>query len=282
MPNIRFARFLIIESLLAGQYRSGHHLFETLQPLLRERGVPVGLDYVAISSRTELESLLPEIRKEAIRTDGIPLLHVECHGNDSGIELANGDFITWEDLCQLLTPLNILTRLNLFISIAACFGAHFASQLVPTQRAPFSACLSVTKEAQPDEIYRGFRDFYVTLLSTLDGNAALKQLGVINKQGSSFYLSEATDFFKLAWRAYLGKYCTPEKYTQRAQYIREDLIEQGKPAPSVEEIRGRLVASEGPAFDRFRELYFMADIFPDNAMRFPVSSEDVARERPPT
>jgi hypothetical protein len=277
MPHIQFARFVILDSIPRGQAQTGLQLFQALEPLLRTLAHPVSVDRIEIPTRRSFEDALHNVMTNAISTVRIPLLHVECHGNDDGIGFADGDFIYWVELCEQLTRLNVTTRLNLFVSIAACLGAYLASQFVPTHRAPVSACLSITKTAYPDQIYRGFFAFYSTLLSTLDGNAALRELKRVNvAEDQSFYLAEAMDFFKLAYRGYLKHYCTPEKYRQRAQHIQEEQKERGLPVASVDDIYQHFVSTEGSSFEKARERYFMVDLFPENAQRFPVTAADVS------
>jgi hypothetical protein len=276
MPHIRFARFVILDSIPAGQAPTGRQLHEALSALAREHKLPVSVDHISVPTRAKLEAVLDEIRVDAINTDRIPLLHFECHGNDDGIKLAGGDFIHWYKLCEYLTTLNIISRLNLFVSIAACLGSYLSSQFNPTQRAPVSACLSTTKTAFPDQLYRGFYTFYSTLFNTMNANEGLKKLKLFNTaEDQSFYLSEATDFFKLVYRAYLKNHCTPEKYRQRAEDIREEQKERGLPVTSVEVIYQRLVATAPESFEKFRQQYFMIDLFPENVDRFPVTAADV-------
>ena len=93
MPNIRFARFLVIESIPPGQAQSGRQLFESLEPLIKEINVPIAIDYSSIPNRTSLDDLLHDVRADSLRTQRIPLLHFECHGNDVGIELASGQLL---------------------------------------------------------------------------------------------------------------------------------------------------------------------------------------------
>jgi hypothetical protein len=278
MPHIRFARFVILDSIPGGQWQPALQLCHALEPLVKTLAVPVSVDRIEIPTRRSFEDALHNIMTDAIRTDRIPLLHIECpHGNDDGMQLGNGEFVYWDEFCEQLTRLNVTTRLNLFVSIAACLGAYLASRFIPTERAPVAACLSVTKKAYPDQLYRGFFTFYRTLLTTLDGNAALRELNQVNvAEDLSFYLAEATDYFKLAYRGYLAKYCTPERYRQRALEMHEEQKERGLPVSSVEDLYQILVSTAHSSFEKAREHYFMVDLFPEHAQRFPVSAADVA------
>jgi hypothetical protein len=115
MPHIRFARFLILESIPAWETLTGRQLFEALEPIPDTHHVPTTIEYVSVPGCTALESCLHDVRADAIRTNRIPLLHIECHGNDDCISLASGDFMPWDELCEHFN-LNVMTRLNLFLA----------------------------------------------------------------------------------------------------------------------------------------------------------------------
>lgn len=271
MPHVRFARFVILDSLPAKEFQSGRHLHEVLQPYCSAYKDPIPIDRVIVPTRQALFDALEQAKVDAVRTNRVPLIHIECHGNDDGLKLANDDFVFWEPLSAALASLNATTRLNLFVSVAACFGAHLSSQFQPLKRAPVSVCLSTTKTAYPDELLGGFRTFYQKLLSTADAGQAISALKEINvATDQSFYLGEATDFFVRTYKAYLTRFCTPENYRERAQDMHEEQKERGLAVASVKELEQILVRTEKVYFERARERYFMTDLFPENSARFPV------------
>jgi hypothetical protein len=283
VPHLRFAKFLILDSVPAGEFATGRNLLEALEPYCAAYRFPIPIERRVVSARQELLDTLEHARLEALRTDRIPLVHIECHGNDDGLRLAGGDFLYWEQLSQALTALNTTTRFNLFVSVAACFGAYLVSELVPTKRAPVSACLSITKEAYPDQLLQGFRTFYQTLLTTDDGNRAIAALKAVNQEtDQSFYLGEATDFFVRTYTAYLAKLCTPAKYRERAQFIQEDQRERGLPVSPIRDIEQLLLGTEREQFERAKVRYFMIDEIPENDARFPVAWSDVDTRSPST
>lgn len=52
-----------------------------------------------------------------------PIVHLSCHGNDEGIGLTNGDFLTWERLKEFLRPIHVVARGWLILGMSACKGA---------------------------------------------------------------------------------------------------------------------------------------------------------------
>jgi hypothetical protein len=134
--------------------------------------------------------------------------------------------------------------------------------------------------AYPDELLRGFRTFYQTLLSTNDAGEAISALKAINlATDQSFYLGEATDFFARTYKAYLARLCTPAKYRERARDMHEEQKERGLVVATVDELEQILVQTEKVYFEKAREHYFMIDLLPENAARFPITWADVDTRR---
>lgn len=274
MVNLHFSKLLIAESIPVGEYPSGRHLYETLEPLPAALNLPIQIAYANVPTRAAFEAFIGEAMGE-IAGGHTPVLHIECHGNDDGIGLANGrDFIAWEELRDYLVPLNVATRMNLMVSIAACYGVFAIRELLPSARAPFLAALSTDREAYPDELYRGFVAFYRTLLETLDGDQALEQIRH-DGPGAPFFFIDALSHFKLIYRNYIARMCTAEQYRRRAELIQEEQREQGVRVVNLDAIVQRLIADQQPAFERLWREHFLIDLYPGNAERFPVSYHEV-------
>jgi hypothetical protein len=272
--NVRFSKIYIAESIPSGEDQTGRRLYQALQPLPAALKRPIQIVHVDVPTRVAFEAFLEGVVRD-ISCGHTPLLHIECHGNDDGIGLANRkDFIAWYELRDYLVPINIATRMNLIVSIAACYGAYAIKELVPSARAPFLAALSTDRTAYPEELYQGFAAFYTTLLETLDGDEALQQLKH-NSLGAPFFFIDALGHFKLIYRNYLAKQCTPEQYRQRAQVIQDSQRDSGCPITDLDEIYKFLVEDQQPAFERLWREHFLVDLYPANAERFPASYADV-------
>jgi hypothetical protein len=275
---MHFSTILIVESIPAGEPATGRLLYQALEPLPAAFERPVQIEHFSVANRAELCAFFDRVASDHIPNGHTPLLHFESHGNDDGIQLASGEFLSWEELCEYLMPLNVATRLNLFVSIAACLGGFLLTQQTPAARAPFFASLSATREAYPDELLGGFSRFYNTLLATLNGDEALANLQETTPEGL-FYFAQALDSFKLTYSQYLSRECTRESYVRRAQIMREDLQETGRFAPSADAIARALKATEQQIFEQLREGHFMIDLYPENERRFPVTFAEVDRRQ---
>jgi hypothetical protein len=52
----------------------------------------------------------------------LPIVHISAHGAQSGLQLSNGDVITWPQLRELLLPVNKSLGGHLFLCMSACEG----------------------------------------------------------------------------------------------------------------------------------------------------------------
>ncbi|NJR76046.1 MAG: hypothetical protein HC773_25500 [Scytonema sp. CRU_2_7] len=74
--------------------------------------------------RTFLEAITNRLINARNHYDCPPILHFSMHGAEGGIGLTDGDFISWDELRELLTQLN--TRLGFLplICFSSCYGIN--------------------------------------------------------------------------------------------------------------------------------------------------------------
>jgi hypothetical protein len=274
MARFKFAKILIIESIPVGQFASGKSLYEMIEPQLKHYERPITCKYVSVESRKEFRKAIEKAGKEAREEGRIPLLHIECHGNDDGLELTNGDRIEWPLLRQLLYPLNRMTMLNMFVCISACWGAYLLKEFVPTEPAPFFGLLSATEEQGPEELFRGFLFFYSTLLETLDGD---KAEAAAKEAAPNFYLTDALGHFIKVIRLFRQTHCTNEQYWEKAEKARQSDLRVNGRAASIYFYHSVLKERELPQLQQLMRTFFMLDQFPENVDRFPVTLVDLGR-----
>lgn len=52
----------------------------------------------------------------------VPVVHISAHGNEDGIQLSSGEFIEWQELRKVLTPINKALNNNLLLCLSCCNG----------------------------------------------------------------------------------------------------------------------------------------------------------------
>jgi len=89
----------------------------------------IDLDEIPSATRTVInrEALtaalnigLPEVMKQF--PDRFPILHLSAHGSREGIQLSNGEVLTWRELRELITPINLNLGGYLLLCMSACKG----------------------------------------------------------------------------------------------------------------------------------------------------------------
>jgi hypothetical protein len=59
------------------------------------------------------------------RAGNFQVLHISAHGNDGGISLTDGDFVTWLDLAGLLRPFGgVPSKASSVLVVSSCLGGY--------------------------------------------------------------------------------------------------------------------------------------------------------------
>lgn len=88
----------------------------------------------------------------------------------------------------------------------------------------------------------------------------------------------AAGFFKTAYAKYLANFCTSEELRKRAEEIRRKLLTMGaNVVPSSAELADLLLRTEPESYEKYFREFFMIDLYPENAERFPIPFEDIKR-----
>jgi len=85
-----------------------------------------------VQSRAQFLEALRSIAKEARLHAHWPILHIEAHGDFTGIYVTSGEYLPWGEFKDELTAINENSRLNLLVMMAACQGA-WLSKVIASQ-----------------------------------------------------------------------------------------------------------------------------------------------------
>ena len=217
---IEFNRIYVVESLLAGDEKTGTQLHNDL---LRWQGYKYnGFESVLLEPKTKIEwsrmmgDILADTQNKGIR----PIIHFEIHGSTKkdGLVLASGELVLWEEIGAILTEINIASKMNLFISLAVCHGAYLLTQYHLDQRA---FCFGVLGSFDPlpvDDLKIRFYEFYEELFSTFDIVKAYQRLLNANPNIKIDYeCISAVEIFYKNYRNYVLKQVNdPERVKERA------------------------------------------------------------------
>lgn len=270
---------VVIESLRPGDLKTGTGLFDQV---IRPLAVQQNLRSVfrAVRSKKAFFTYLNQLTTECRQGGHSPVLHIECHGSEDGIEIA-GEFVAWKELKPYLIALNTVSQLNLLVVLVACSGGHLARVVTPVDRAPVWGLLGPKKPMEAGRLFRDLSAFYRTFLSTLDGRRALEAMnGGPPSPSWSYSFIPSEWFFKVAYRSYVNQETTPHALARRADWIvAQVLLRRALPKAAASRLRRqtlRQLGNQEHFFNEFRRRFFMTDLYPRNALRFPLSYSDVA------
>ena len=184
-----------------------------------------------------------------------------------------------------LIPLNVLSRLNLFVVLAACEGVWGIKMLQPVRRAAYRMLIGPNRRMYPDELARGCTAFYRTLIRDRSAEMAFKAMNdAVDSAKQAFNRVSADMAFKMVYRGFLEALSTPAAKEKHVIEIEAKEIArrrtEGLPAmTTVEMEQGRerawiFLNDSRTHFERIRRDFFIIDLCPENDVRFDLRLED--------
>ena len=277
---VRFNAIEVVESLPAGEMQTGTDLFEAvIQPLAFPIDPPIHVRLQTAANSLEFFEALDRIRDDTLAHRRSPILHIEAHGGSDGLLLASGERVVWMDLLQHVTEINVASKLNLVLAMSACFGADVARLMHPAHRAPFWSTVGAASSISAGALFAAFSAFYRTYLTLFDGGEAvfaMRAAQTPETERMAFRVAEI--WFRLIFFDYVRTQSDGQALADRVDRLFEAIAEEHPDAREREAdvrawIRTNTLDHE-VHFERFRETFFMVDLYPENRERFPVRFED--------
>lgn len=270
MDSNRFNQILVVDSIPTGEYNTARRLFEDLEAYATAYPPSPAVRYMRVENAAEFFQCILMTKDNAEHRDVVPMLHIECHGDEDGFQFADGSLADWDELKVPITELNVATGLNLMVAVAACTGGALAKVMRMGDRAPFWGLIGPTRTLTAGELEKAYAALYLTLLSTKSPADAVKAMEQATAPGL-FWRTTSQGLFEKVWRNYKSEHCTTAALEVRGRRMMDRLRESGdSPLPSMDELLRRFIAHEPIAFERYRQTFFMCDIFPEHSNRFPI------------
>ena len=278
--SFAFDSVIVIESLRDSGRRTGHELFtKTLQPLGAHYGV--GAEFHGVNTRRDLSTALASV-VDAARMGRAPIVHLEMHGAESGLELASGEVAEWSDMVSPLQEANQLTKMNLLVFAASCHGWHMSDILRPIDRSPAWAILGPPDRVSAGSVFDAAADFYSALFSGQDLDSALRAMNATSAIPDWDYRLQIADLlFCLVFRTYLDLFSTEESREDRVsrlvvEFAREhsmDVLETAK----FRQLAREQMNDDQFWYQRYKERFLYLDMFPQNSARFGIDFTNCAQ-----
>lgn len=254
-------RIAVVESLRTSDTATGYRLFENvLRPAIGDAATFHDPPDMAAFLRV-LERLATECEADGVS----PILQVETHGDDLNVEFGNGERLAWATLVNVLRRINIASKNNLMVVVAACCGINLGRVFAvdPLEEAPVRIVVGPQQTVYAPDIERSMTTFYETLLRTADGTLAVNRL-VRDLPSTGVLVAER--IFANGMTNYFEKHCTPEELEGR--YL-DALKESGNvDSPALRHRYAENIGSIDARFEKYKARFFMIDRYPENAARF--------------
>ncbi len=185
MPQTDKAFVFIIESPSEDDLLDGRTEGRALHEMFRLSGT-VGW-YSLITSRNMFYQVLNKRLPEALQcfSPKLPIIHLSMHGNTDGIELTNGDYITWDELRIALAPLNNAMSGGLLICMSSCFGSSGCRMAMhEDNERPFWALVGSTSSPSWENAAVAYITFYHQFFKQQSVENAVHKMNVASGEKS--------------------------------------------------------------------------------------------------
>jgi len=268
-----FSDITIIESVDAG--KSGRRLADDIAAQIAASERNLTVEYRSVGDANQFNAELKRLADSTRFGRRRPMIHLECHGSAEGIHLESGEHIAWNDLKPRLIEINLASRCNLLVVMAACYGAHLIATLDLTDRAPCWGFFGPPEEVSVEQLEHAYGPFYRSVISDKNPIEAAKKLLAPVDGHQQYLLMTAEVFFTELFARYLAHNCLEQTLHARAHAMAQKAIQENAPRkPGPGRMLRNLRKIQPSSFKKFAEGFFMVDLFPENAERFPVKYQE--------
>lgn len=257
-------RLVIIDSVKKNEWESGKMLYNRISEW-PDTTVKLDCKYKNIRTASEFKSYLEELQK-SVNSEGVPILHISMHGDENGLQLSSGECIDWEELTPSIVQLNIATKNNLLITMAACYGL-FITFVNSTKydRSAFWCVLGRSDSHSGGDFTNDYERFYRTLLQSSNFGDAILAINGANEKNYQIY--SGVLLFKKTAEMAIEYFISNDEEHSLVRKLMTGFRKRKYPIPHKEAkamVRSKLIDS----LHDWRKKFFLIDYFPENEERF--------------
>ena len=171
-----FNKIYVIETLYDDEKQTGKALYDDLLRWSTYRHRWFNASYEFVKNKKQLFRALTRIKHDAMAGEIFPFIHVEGHGNATGLEVGKDNtrcLVKWEDLTAEFRKINLATKNNLMLSVATCYGCNIYKGIRISDRAPFFGFIAPLEEVSSGEIAEGYNAFFDRIINTTEFDDAV-------------------------------------------------------------------------------------------------------------
>lgn len=224
---------IVIESLDAtdGSHFTGETLYnDTIKRQIDIYDKDFTHQFYKVNTKETFSEIIKYIQYNATYMQEGVVIHLEMHGDSelNGLVFSNGELIKWEEICDLLRPINEATKNKLFLTMGTCNGRYIYKGVDPYKKSPYSGYISASKTVKPEEIYTKFGLLFEHLI---DNGNIVNSYFEMEKTESNFYYKDSERVFKEAFAETMENLANNSGLKEE---ILKDSIEQTKKATGKE------------------------------------------------
>jgi len=243
----------LVESRSDGEYPSAERLLDDVfVPLAAEHHLATP-QYQRAFDRASFFGALDLCAEWTSAGNHRPILHIECHGDVDGIQLADGTNVLWPEVVGALTKINRASRMNLAVVASMCAGVDLCGALAEPGRACAWAVIGPQYRIRAGDLASANARFYRTLAAT---DSLMKAIDAMNEGAQAhdltFRMLRAELLFGIAWKQHIDSLSGP-----------------------------KAVADVSIKFARAARRYLWLDEFPDNKHRFGETYASISEQWSP-
>ena len=273
--GFEFNSIYVVESLM-NERKTGKELYDDLLRWKEMQIKELTCHLFQPTSKSEFLQNLETILKDT-KTNGVyPILHIEAHGNRTGLELASGEFILWTELYDYFVEINKQSRFNLFLTLAICKGAYFMEEIKSNRPAPLWGFIGSFDNIYNEDIIIRYTEFYTKFLTTFNLNCAFETLLNANPDRKADYrfISAQTTFIKV-YKEYVdtkfSEVAIKERFKSTMKEIEKVYNDQNEKNRDYVKFKSLLIRTKHQYMEEHRDIFYMVDTFPENRERFNLS-----------
>jgi len=276
MSSFKFNRIYVIESLDSSEKHTGKELYDDLLRWQEEKFTELSADYFSVENKIDFFKKLCDIKKECIEKRHSPILHLEIHGNESGLVLESKELVTWDELYKYLVEINVNVGNNLFLTLAVCHGAYLMQIIRISKPAPFYGFVgSFDKIKVSDDLLLRYNDFYSEFFTSLKLEEAMKKLHEANPDIPSTYkFISAEETFATVYNNYIKENLSKEGIEKRKKQAIADegltFVNRAEKRRFERDFVRKVESTKEQYYKEHSIKFFMLEEYPQNKKRFNV------------
>jgi hypothetical protein len=271
VAKIRVTNVWIIEWLPPDDKHTGR----TLQDWMNARRSGWS-SYTNCSSKAQVIQSIQEAALHARTSEMHPVLHLEAHGDEFGLQGPDGaggsERLPWDELTDPLQQLNLATLCQLVVMVAACTGFAGIQALTRGPRAPAIALVGPDARIMESALLNGTEEFYRRLM---DEAPHLHEMAASASRETGSAVLAVEPFATLAYEAIVKRLIMSMRPCERLKRIerlsRRMLAETSLSESDIDRRLADLPEAPSPTdLQRMWDRMFMIDLHPPNQECFGV------------